>query len=199
MDNNKTYILNIVKLFLLFLGVPLIGYIFYTGNYGNFYGYYLTGYYLIIVLLFSFLTSFLLKYRFGKLIIIVGLALFLGSNLKLTIKKLNIDILNSNEIVLQNQIMAINWIKEDSGNHKFNVDVYVPPVIPHSYNYLFKWLDLGQSEDSQKLLYTLYEIDPPHPERLDAWLARQDGIGKVEETVKFGGITVERRERKNLF
>jgi len=48
-------------------------------------------------------------------------------------------------------------------------------------------------------LYTLYEIDPPHPERLDAWLARQDGIGKVEETVKFGGITVERRERKNLF
>jgi len=44
-------------------------------------------------------------------------------------------------------------------------------------------------------LYTLYEIDPPHPERLKAWLDRQKGIGKVIETYTVGGITVERRIR----
>jgi hypothetical protein len=45
------------------------------------------------------------------------------------------------------------------------------------------------------LLYTLYEEDPPHPERLEAWLARQKGIGIVEEEESFGGITVQRRKR----
>ena len=45
------------------------------------------------------------------------------------------------------------------------------------------------------LLYILYETDPPHPERLDIWLERQKGIGKVEESTRFGGITVERRMR----
>jgi hypothetical protein len=45
------------------------------------------------------------------------------------------------------------------------------------------------------LLYTLYEVDNPHPERLDAWLERQKGIGKVEEQSVFGGITAQRRTR----
>lgn len=54
--------------------------------------------------------------------------------------------------------------------------------------------DLKQDERLD-LLYTLYEADPPHKHRLDAWLARQEGIGIVEETATFGGITVERRTR----
>jgi len=70
----------------------------------------------------------------------------------------------------------------------------------YSYNYLFTWLGTTKYEKMPQvnqipLLYTLYEIDPPHPERLEAWLDRQDGIGKVTESVKFGGITVDKRER----
>ncbi len=45
------------------------------------------------------------------------------------------------------------------------------------------------------LLYTLHEEDPQHPERLEAWHARQEGIGEIEEEVSFGGITVQRRKR----
>jgi hypothetical protein len=99
-----------------------------------------------------------------------------------------------------NQKKALDFIYTNSGGKDFNVDVYVPPVIPYAYNYLFKWYGGGKYnrlplEENRSLLYTLYEVDSPHPERLEAWLARQKGIGKVEEKVQFGGITVERRTR----
>lgn len=82
----------------------------------------------------------------------------------------------------------------------------MPPVIPHAYDYLFLWQGTKKCGDSLcglkqderlDLLYTLYEADPPHKHRLDAWLARQEGIGIVEEVATFGGITVERRTRIN--
>ena len=102
-------------------------------------------------------------------------------------------------------MQAVDWIFEDAkGRGEFNVDVYVPPVIPHSYDYLFLWQATERCGDNLcemnlaeqvPLLYTLYEEDPPHPERLKAWQARQDGIGEIEEETSFGGITVQRRKR----
>ena len=181
MKNKK----DLGKLFLLFLGIPFVGYIFYSGNHGNLYGYYLTGFYLPIILGISIIAA-----RFWKLTIFL-IVIFLFFNLKQTIYKFN----NPDQINFSNQIQAVNWIKEDSNGQKFNVDVYVPPVIPYSYEYLLKWMDIKQDENKVPLLYTLYEIDPPHPERLEAWLNRQKGIGKVEGSASFGGITVERRER----
>ena len=92
MVNNKDDILNIKKLFLLFLGVPLIGYLFYTGNYGNFYGYYLTGYYLIVILFFSYLISFFCRFRLGKIAVFLFLLFFLKNNLG---KTLSLELNNS--------------------------------------------------------------------------------------------------------
>jgi hypothetical protein len=51
-------------------------------------------------------------------------------------------------------------------------------------------------KDNVPLLYILYEVDQPYPERLDAWLARQDGIADTISSQKFGGVTIERRLRK---
>jgi 4-amino-4-deoxy-L-arabinose transferase-like glycosyltransferase len=192
MENNKR---DILKLFFIFLGIPLIGFTLYSGNNGTLYGYYLTGYFLIIILAISFTSSYVWKYKFGKLIIILFILLFLRNNLIQTMNKLKTDVLNSREIVLQNQLIAINWIKEDAKNDKFNIDIYVPPVISHSYNYLLLWNNIVQDENESELLYTLYEDDPPHPERLEAWLNRQKGIGKVIYEERFGGIVVQRRER----
>jgi len=45
------------------------------------------------------------------------------------------------------------------------------------------------------LLYTLYEADSYHYDRLEAWIAKQEGIGEVVEETSFGGITVQRRPR----
>ena len=99
--------------------------------------------------------------------------------------------------------MAVDWVFLDAAKRgEFNVDAYVPPVITHSYDYLFLWRGNSKYKDSKQildrqvnLLYTLYEVDPPHPERLDAWLKRQENIGKIEEEISFGGITVQRRVR----
>lgn len=192
MENYKR---DILILFLIFLGIPFLGYLFYTGNNGNLYGYYLTGYYLIIVLLVAYLLSFAWKYYLGKIIVILFIFYFLRSNLNLTIPRLKAEVLGPTRIAFQNQILAVNWIKEDSKNKKFNIDVYVPPVISHSYDYLFLWNNIIQEEKQVDLLYTLYEADPPHPERLKKWLDRQDTIGKVVFRETFEGITVERRTR----
>jgi hypothetical protein len=50
-------------------------------------------------------------------------------------------------------------------------------------------------EERVDLLYTLYEADPPHPDRIGTWLERQEGIGVVEKEASFGGITVQERTR----
>lgn len=192
MENNRR---DILILFLMFLGIPFLGYLLYTGNNGNLYGYYLTGYYLIIILLFSYLISFFWKYKLGKLIIAVGLIIYIFVNFKSTLTKFNTSVFEPTEIVLQNQLIAVNWIKYDAKDEKFNIDVYVPPVIAYSYDYLFLWNNVRQEENQVDLLYTLYEVDPPHPERLGAWLVRQEKIGKVIYEERFGGITVQRRSR----
>lgn len=193
MENNKR---DILKLFLIFLGIPFIGFTIYSGNNGNLYGYYLTGYFLIIILAFSLMASYLWKFKLGKVVIIIFVLIFLKNNLNLTINKLKTDILSSREIVLQNQLIAINWIKEDAKKDEFNIDIYVPPVISHSYNYLLLWNNIVQDENESELLYTLYEDDPPHPERLEAWLNRQEKIGKIIYEERFGGIVVQRRNRQ---
>jgi hypothetical protein len=184
----------------LFLLAPVVGMLFFQGNYGNVYDYYFTGYYFVFVLLFGLVLGAFWKNPAGKVIVILFLALFLKENLVPVKNYIIAGVDRPTTIAYGNQKQAIDWIYKDAGDRKFNVDVYVPPVIPHAYNYLFRWLGTNKygvlPQDNQvPLLYTLYETDPPHPERLKAWLDRQKGIGKVMKEQTFGGITVQERER----
>lgn len=199
--NRKTVLKNekFVTLFILFLS-PILGMLFFQGNNGNVYDYYFTGYYLVFVLLFSSLLGLFGKYTWGKVIIIVFVFLFLQINLPVIKSYVTSGVDGPNTIAFGNQKEAVDWVYVDAAGRDFNVDVYVPPVIPYAYDYLFNWRGKNihgklPSDSSTPLLYTLYEVDPPHPERLEAWLDRQKGIGDVEETVRYGGITVERRHR----
>jgi len=185
---------------LTFFLSPLIGMLFFQGNYGNVYDYYFTGYYLIFILLFSIVLGSSWKKTWGKLLIIIFLFFFLKENLISVKNYISSGVDGPTTIALGNQKQAIDWVYKSAGKRDFNVDVYVPPVIPYAYDYLFKWLGTTQYNklpvDSQlPLLYTLYEVDPPHPERLKAWLDRQKGIGKVVKEETFGGIVVQERER----
>ena len=182
-------------LILLFVSV-CVGLVFFQGNFGNIYDYYLTGYYLIFVLLFSIALGFIWKTKVGKLFVLYFFYLFFVNNYDVLKYKLSDGCSGPNSICLVNQLQAVDWIYTNAEKKPFNVDVYVPPVIPYAYDYLFKWKsNPNLVEDQVPSLYTLYEQDPPNPDRLEAWLARQKGIGKVEETARFGGITVERRIR----
>lgn len=204
-ERKKEFNKSALTLLAIFLGIPMLGFIFFQGNFGNIYDYYMTGYYLPIILLFSLGLAKLLKTNWGRVIILIFFALFFARNGTHIKKNITVGIAGPTHITLGNELQAVDWVFKDAeGRGEFNVDVYVPPVIPHSYDYLFHWQATKRCGDSLcemnlaeqvPLLYTLYEEDPPHPERLEAWLARQKGIGKVEEEVSFGGITVQRRER----
>ena len=201
----KEFNKNALILLIIFLGVPMLGFIFFQGNFGNIYDYYMTGYYLPIILLFSMGLAKLLKTNLGRTIVLVFFVFFFARNGELVKDYLTVGVDGPTHITLGNELQATDWIFEDAkGRGEFNVDVYVPPVIPHSYDYLFYWQAIKKCGDSLcdmnlaervPLLYTLYEEDPPHPERLEAWLARQKGIGEIEEEASFGGITVQRRKR----
>jgi len=188
-----------ILILLLLLAAPIIGLYFYRGNDGVLYDYYMTGYWLIFILLISVVLGHVWKFPAGKVFVLFFLYLFLTNNYSFLKNKLAIKTDGPESIVLINQKQAINWIYEDSKGRDFNVDVYVPPVIPYAYDYLFKWKSNSHLVENQvSLLYTLYEVDPAHPERLDAWLARQKGIGRVLDQSRFGGIVVQERERLKI-
>src|SRR3990167_9971225 len=194
-----------ISLLIIFIGVPMIGYFFFQGNYGNIYDYYMTGYYLPMILLFSLGLGLLWKNLIGRIIVITFLIVFLRMNWPLVGNLIAAGVDGPTHITLGNQLQAVNWVFEDASALKeFNVDVYVPPVIPHAYDYLFLWQASKRcgrnlcgmiKEPQKKTVYVLYEVDPPHPERLEVWLSRYEENSVIEEEVKFGGITVQRRKR----
>lgn len=180
----------------LFFIAPIIGMLFFQGNYGNVYDYYFTGYYFIFVLLFSIVLGVYWKSKIGKIIALIFIVLFIKENLISVRNYIISGVDGPTTIALGNEIQAVDWVYNDAKDSKFNVDVYVPPVIPHSYNYLLTWKsNLNNVSEQVQKLYTIYEVDPDHPERLKAWLDRQNGIGKLIKEQRFGGIIVQERER----
>lgn len=186
---------------LIFLIAPLIGLTFFQGNEGNVYDYYLTGYYLIFVLF----VGLILRKAFdlgiiGKIFVFLFLLNVVSNNLPFIRYKLRDGVDGPQTIGFKNQKQAIDWIYEDADGAQFSIDVYVPPVIPHAYDYLFIWYG-GSVKGYNPLgkvtnpMYTLYEVDPPFPYRLENWLMHQDTVGKVLYEESFGGITVQKRLR----
>ncbi|MBN1169253.1 glycosyltransferase family 39 protein [Candidatus Woesebacteria bacterium] len=200
----KKFRKGILPLFCIFIITPVVGYTYFRGNYAVLYGYYMSGYFMPYLLFLSIILGELFKSKLGKLATIVIISLFLIVNGSVIRKILIDERMGPIDITFRNQMDAVNWVFEDALElGKFNTDFYVPPVISHSYKYLFLWQAnqrcsdsaCGMSDELVSDLYTLYEADPPHPERLEAWLERQKGIGKVVKQESFGGITVQKRER----
>lgn len=186
----KVWINDKFKIIAIFLLSLVFGILFFQGNFGNVYQYYLTGYYLIFLVFVAVLLSK------SKIFAVLFLLIFLQANFFNIKSYLLTTGKEETAIVLKSQLSAIDWIYKEAGDNKFNVDEYVPPVIPYSYDYLLTWKNNPNNvKDQVPMLFTLYEIDPPHPERLQAWIDRQKGIGKVVKEEKFGGIVVQQRVR----
>jgi len=196
--NWKEFIKNkkIQSLIIIFLS-PFIGTLFFVSNLGGFYDYYFTAYYLIFILFFVVTLS----YKSNNFWIYLLLIVSIFNNIPNYLKEYNINLDSGKLIAFENQIKAIDYIYKNSDNSEFNIDVYVPPVVPYAYDYLFLWQskiknDSRMVKDRElENLYTLYEVDIDHPERLEKWLERQEKIGKILKEVWFGGIVVQQRER----
>ncbi len=188
------------KVLFIFALAPFVGTLFFVSNLGAVYDYYFTCYYLIWILLFSFVLMSLSKKFLGKLLIAVFLVILIVKNSISYKNHYFVSLDNPNITTFNGQLRALDWIYFQAGGKDFNVDVYVPPVIPYEFNYLFKWY--GQSkygyvpiEENIPLLYTIYEVDNFHPSLLEKWLARQEGIAEVVKEQSYGGITVQERTR----
>ena len=191
----KFWLVCVVTLF-----APLVSLLFYQGNHGYVWDYYFTGVYGVFILLLAVGIVSFARWWWGYLIILVFLCFFAFDNGRMLKNYLIAGVDGPEHITLGNMKQAVDWIFTDAKGRRFNVDTYVPPVIPYSYDYLYLWMGTSKygkvpEGAAEKLLYTLYEVDPPHPERLEVWMERQKGIGKIEEEVRFGGIGVQRRER----
>lgn len=188
------------KIVFIFSVAPIAGTLFFVSNLGAVYEYYFTGFYLIWILLFSFVYTADLRTVSAKIFASLFIAIFLIMNGLSHIDNFSVSKDDPKTIFYSNQLKAVGWIYENADNREFNIDSYVPPVIPYAYDYLFLWL--GETKYNSQpltknvdLLYTLYEIDTNHPERLQVWLDRQKGIGEVLKEERFGGITVQERAR----
>jgi 4-amino-4-deoxy-L-arabinose transferase-like glycosyltransferase len=200
----KVFTKNLLAL-LVWVSTPLFFLMFYHGNNGYVWDYYFTGVYPVFILIVSFVLSFALKSHLWQARVLTGIfvLVFLLTNALNLQKDLTTRLDKNTDISLSTSRSAVDWVYSDAKDQPFNVDVYVPPVIPHSYDYLFLWrgntrFSALPSPDRQELLYVIYESDPPHPERLNEWLLRQSGIAVPDKQVKFGGVTVERRWRISL-
>lgn len=196
----KDFFKNEIKILLLWILSPLILLIFYQGNNGYVWDYYLSGIWWVFILLVAYLLRRFARILIGKAFLVIFVLLFIFSNFQHFKNYYGVG----TGVFLKNQLKAINWIYKDAGKEEFNVDVYVPPVIPYSYDYLFKWYGSKMygkepSVKNIKQLYTINEVDHPHPERLEKWLIRQNEIGKILYEVDFGDIKVQKRERTKFY
>lgn len=185
------------KILIFWLLTPLTLYLLYQGNHGYFLDYYLAGIWLVFMIFVSFLLTAYWHKFLGKVLLILFLITFAYSNFTQLAIYYKIGI----GIILRTQLSAIDWIYRNSEGKEFNVDVYVPPVIPYAYEYLFKWYgqkkyQMAPAVANEPLLYTLYEEDTSHPDFLKNWLKRQDAVGNVLNQERFGEVTAQKRERK---
>ncbi len=187
-----------IHLNLFWLFIPLFFLLFFVGNYGQLYDYYLTGFFPAFFILFAYFISTI--QRNNKLLLpLLIFVLFFHANFIHLYNSIIAGTDGPTHITLGNQRQSVQFICKDS--REKNIDIYVPPVIPHSYNYLIfqetKNGNCQQSTNQVPLLYTLAEVDPPHPERLEAWMDRQNSFSKVLKETRFGGIIIQERERTN--
>lgn len=189
-----------IGILLIWIGSPLVGLIFYQGNENQVWSYYLSG---SLPALFLIL-GFALSVWFTKVYLIPAAAIviyfFLNQNLNITLGYLSQGFPEGETINFSNQKAAIDAIYKDANGAKFNADAYVPPVIPYTYDYLFLWYGHSKygylpEKESVRVLYTIEEADPPHPERLEAFIKRQNTLSYPVASQKLGGITVEKRIR----
>ncbi len=188
------------KLTLIWVLVPLFFLSFYYGNFGYVWSYYILGILPATLLLIACFWQYLIEKGLGVFLVAIFLGVFLFTNWANLRSYLKTGI----GVTLGEELGAVDFIYQDAQVNRidrFNVDVYVPPVISYAYDYLFLWYGgskYGFSPDKEmtKTLYLIWEDDWTNPQRLTDWFARMNGISRPVGVVQnYGDVHVQRRER----
>lgn len=184
-----------IQICLIWLFIPLFCLLFFIGNYGRLYDYYLTGFFVPFVIIFSCF-PIIFRHKILKSIAIISfIILFYIGNIPFTKNYLIAGVDGPSHISLGNQNQIIDYLCQDAKNN-YNLHIYVPPVIPYSYQYLLdrkieKNLCLQPSSKTQDLIYIIYEVNLDNPANLENWL-NQFSDYQVENQIKFGGINLQK-------
>jgi 4-amino-4-deoxy-L-arabinose transferase-like glycosyltransferase len=184
-----------IKLQILWLFIPLLFLLFFVGNYGNLYDYYLTGFFPAFIILLAVIIT-LPKNKIMYFLLITLFASYFINGTLIHLKNYLIAGVDGPEnITYGNEIDAVDYICQENKQLPGNFDVYVPPVIPHAYEYLFQWrqskgLCSDFVQDRNSNLYIIYEVDPAHPERIQNWFDKYKNDKLIHEEY-FGGVRVQ--------
>lgn len=185
------------QLILIWLFVPLFLLLFFVGNYGNLYDYYLIGFFPAFIILFSLVITLPNNKVIMGILTATCLIIFVNGNFIHLKNYVSAGTNGPEHITLGNELAAVEHVCQTNPDGDFHLDIYVPPVITHSYDYLFAWqnrLKLCHQPTSERQSHVniLYEVDPPHPERLSNWLIKYQNYPVISR-INFGGVFVETR------
>ena len=183
----------IFKLSFLWLFIPLFLLLFFVGNYGRLYDYYLTGYFPAFIILFSILINSF-SFPFSLLLPLLSLIYYFNGNYIHLKNFLSAGIDGPTHITLGNSLFAVNRACQENTLEKGTLDIYVPPVTPTTYNYLINKLCSNFLSDSS-VRYLIYEVDTENPDKLSAWLSRYSRDELIVSS-RLGGVTFEKRLRQ---
>lgn len=193
-----------IMLILFWFLIPLIGLLFYTGNYGQIWDYYLVTLPIPSILLIVYFMQNAENYNFFRIridkniIVLVFLCLYAAFNYHEWSSLINA---NNYGYSISLQKKAIQYTLEKVQSKNFSVFIFVPNGQTESYDYLYSWIlnkknMMGPSTVSldNKEFFLIYEPDPYLPEkRFGVWYEKYNQYGKIIDKVQFGIITVEHR------
>jgi len=188
---------------LIFL-IPLLSFLFlFAALYKNnfFWGNYYEGIQYLIIFILAALLTIQFKTEsilFSTCKLFFALAILVSST-SMFIKEFKSKPTNSGN--LKSQIEIVNHIqKSEKNNNQYCVKVYTPPVIPHTYNYLFlhkklsEKIETPRSDWVNRACWYIVEADQNN-ERRDEWLDKNiPRVAKMTQKKLFNDVEVRHYE-----
>lgn len=184
--------------------VPLFFHLTYTGNYGNFWDYYIIGQYPVFYILIAAITvsGWKQKGLARGLALLLSIVTLVGVFVPNVSEWFKLSVPYRDRISLSLELDAIDWVEKRAGQNPFGMWAYTPSAQDDVYKYLFSYraryngiLPVEHPEQT-KLMYLIVEDDPGNPKRREDWIKSMAAIGTIKAQNRFGIITVFEVERK---
>lgn len=159
---------------------------------------FLTGFEVFYIVIFSIVLSKLLNFASGKVFLAALIFLMFAYSIMRTA-----EVYRSNDsggvAKKQGKLEAIRYIHTDAKGEKYNLLIFTPPVYTFAYDYLIWWDSRKSGYDTpgnekKGLTYLLMEPDPGQKDTYIGWLETVIINGKVLSEVKLSsGFIIQKR------
>lgn len=186
------------RVVLIWFLVPLFFHLIYTGNYGNFWDYYIIGQYpaLYVLVASIFVLGMSQKGRLKALSLALTAFTLVGVFIPNAAEWFRLPVPYQDRISLSLQLDAIAWLEKEANGQPFGMWAYTPSAQDDVYKYLFSYraryngiLPVEHPEQT-RLMFLIVEDDPGHAERRSKWIKDMSAIGKIVKQERFGIVTV---------